>query len=53
MSGMGPLVAPPASNRFRSPWGLGLEEGEGLLGEGLLGEVELGEGLLCVVVLAL
>jgi hypothetical protein len=68
MSGAGPLVGPPASNRFRSPWGLGLEEGEGLLGEGLLGEgllgegllgegllgeVELGEGLLCVVVLAL
>jgi hypothetical protein len=54
MSGAGPLVGPPASNRLRSPWGLGLEEGDGLLGEGLLAEgllVEgvLGEGLLCVV----
>ena len=40
------MVGPPASNRFRSPWGLGLEEGDGLLGEGLLGEGLLGEGLL-------
>ena len=40
------MVGPPAFSRFRFPWGLGLEEGEGLLGE-----VVLGGGLLCVVVL--
>jgi hypothetical protein len=60
MSGAGPLVGPPASNRLLSPGGLGLEEGEGLLdeellgevvlGEALLGEALLGEALLCVVV---
>ena len=53
MSGAGPLVGPPASNRLRSPWGFGLEDGEGLLDEELLGEALLGKGLLCVVVLAL
>ena len=46
MSGAGPLVGPPASNRLLSPRGLGLEEGEGLLDEELLGEVVLGEALL-------
>ena len=51
MSGAGPLVGPPASNRLRSPWGFGLEDGEGLLDEELLGEALLGKGLLCVVVL--
>jgi hypothetical protein len=45
ISGAGPLVGPPASSRFRSPWGLGLG-----VGEGLLGEAELGGALLCVVV---
>ena len=58
MSGAGPLAGPPAFNRFWSPWGLGLEEGDGLLGEGLLGEGLLAEGLLdegllCVVVVVL
>ena len=51
ISGAGPLVGPPASSRFWSPWGLGSEEGDALLGEGLLGEGLLGEGLLGVVVL--
>ena len=46
-------MGPPASNRFLSPWGLGLEEGEGLLDEVLLCVVVPGDGLLCVVVLAL
>jgi hypothetical protein len=50
MSGAGPLVGPPASSRLRSPWGVGLEDGEGLLDEGLLEEALLGNGLLCVVV---
>jgi hypothetical protein len=39
------LVGPPAFNRFRSPRGLGLGEGDELLGEAVLGD-----GLLCVVV---
>jgi hypothetical protein len=46
MSGTGPFAGPPASSRFRSPSGLGLGEGDGLLGDGLLGEAVLGEGLL-------
>jgi hypothetical protein len=46
MSGAGPLVGPPASRRLRSPWGLELEEGDGLLDEELLGEALLGEALL-------
>lgn len=56
MSGAGPLVGPPASRRFWSPWDADLGDGdelpaeglleEGVLDEGLLDEELLGEGLL-------